>query len=120
MHRVEDRERAAHPEDLNRLVLKRLNTADVDGLVALYEPGAVLALPGGRVAVGHHEIRAAYAQLVAGRPEFLPGTVNPAVRNGELAITSVRIGGGDFTVEVARRQADGTWLWVIDQPSLLS
>jgi hypothetical protein len=25
----------------------------------------------------------------------------------------------DVTAEVARRQADGTWLWVIDQPGLL-
>jgi len=24
------------------------------------------------------------------------------------------------TVEVARRQADGTWLWVIDQPNVVS
>jgi hypothetical protein len=23
------------------------------------------------------------------------------------------------TVEVARRQADGTWLWIIDQPAVL-
>jgi hypothetical protein len=25
---------------------------------------------------------------------------------------------GVVTVEVARRQADGTWLWVIDQPNV--
>jgi len=26
---------------------------------------------------------------------------------------------GNATVEVARRQPDGTWLWLIDQPSVL-
>jgi hypothetical protein len=26
---------------------------------------------------------------------------------------------GNATVEVARRQADGTWLWVIGQPNVL-
>ncbi|PWV77157.1 hypothetical protein SAMN05421630_105375 [Prauserella marina] len=46
------RERAMRPEDLNRFVVERLNAGDVDGLVALYEPDAVLALPGGAVASG--------------------------------------------------------------------
>ncbi|WP_192809216.1 hypothetical protein [Actinomadura montaniterrae] len=32
------------PDDLSRLVVERLNAGDVDGLVALYEPDAVLAL----------------------------------------------------------------------------
>jgi len=26
---------------------------------------------------------------------------------------------GNATVEVARRQPDGAWLWMIDQPSVL-
>ena len=33
------------PEDLGRYFLDRANAGDVDGLVALYEPGAVLASP---------------------------------------------------------------------------
>lgn len=40
----DDRERAAEPEDLGRLFLERANTGDVDGLVALYEPDAVVAV----------------------------------------------------------------------------
>ncbi|KAB2366200.1 hypothetical protein F9B16_39895 [Actinomadura montaniterrae] len=35
---------ASLPDDLSRLVVERLNAGDVDGLVALYEPDAVLAL----------------------------------------------------------------------------
>ena len=34
---------AAQPEDLGTLFLERANAGDVEGLVALYEPGAVLA-----------------------------------------------------------------------------
>jgi hypothetical protein len=49
----------------------------------------------------------------------LTGEIRPAIRNGDIAITStVRV--GNATVEVARRQPDGTWLWVIDQPSVLA
>jgi ketosteroid isomerase-like protein len=114
-----DRERATKPEDLSRLIVERLNAGDVDGLVALYEPDAVLALPNGQIATGAGEIRQTYAQLVADRPTFRPGRQLPTLCNGDLALTSVRLPDGGVTVEVARRQPDGTWLWTIDQPNLL-
>lgn len=113
-----DAERAAHPEDLSRLILERLNAGDVDGLVALYEPDAVLALPDGHIATGSDEIRRAYQHLVADRP-FEPGTQRPTLRSADLALTSTGLANGLVTVEVARRQPDGTWLWVIDQPNVI-
>ena len=42
------------------------------------------------------------------------------LRHGALALTSTRLPGGGATVEVARRQPDGSWRWVIDQRALLS
>ncbi|MBC7300724.1 MAG: nuclear transport factor 2 family protein [Nocardia sp.] len=112
------RERAQRPEDLSRLVVERLNAGDVDGLVELYESDAVLALPDGVVATGIDEIRAAYARLVADRPVFQPGHQAPALLAGDLALTSSRLpGGSGATVEVARRQPDGSWRWILDQPN---
>ena len=113
-----DMERAATPEDLSRLIVARLNAGDIDGVVALYEPDAVLALPDGQVATGTDEIREAYRRLLADRPAFEPGTSLPTLRSGDLALTSSRLADGTVTIEAARQQADGTWLWVIDQPSL--
>jgi ketosteroid isomerase-like protein len=113
------RERARKPEDLSRLIVERLNSGDVAGLVALYEPNAVLALPNGQVATGSEEIRNAYQDIVADRPTFQPGQRLPTLVNGDLALTSTHLGEGGVTAEVARRQPDGTWLWVIDQPTLL-
>ena len=46
------------------------------------------------------------------------GEVRPALRVGELALTSTPFTGG-ATAGVARRQPDGAWLWVIDQPNIL-
>jgi ketosteroid isomerase-like protein len=114
-----EREGATQPEELSRLILERLNAGDVDGLVALYEPDAVLALSDGQVVTGAGEIRKAYERLVAGRPRFAPGTQRPTLRCGDLALTSSRLANGVITVEVARRQPDGTWLWVIDQPDVV-
>jgi ketosteroid isomerase-like protein len=113
-------EPAAQPEDLGRYFLDRANAGDVEGLVALYEPGAVLAFPPGRLAAGHDEIRKVYTELLAGRPSFSSAGQAPAIRNGDLALTSTRLPGGGATVEIARRQPDGSWRWVIDQPTLLS
>jgi len=111
---------AVQPEDLGRFFLDRANAGDVEGLVALYEPGAVLAIPPGRLAVGHEQIRAVYAGLLADHPSFSSAGQPPAIINGDLALTSTRLPGGGATVEVARRQPDGTWRWVIDQPAPLA
>ena len=112
-------EPAAQPEDLGRFFLERANAGDVEGLVALYEPGAVLAFPAGRLAVGHDQIRQTYAELLADKPSFSSAGQQPVIRNGDLALTSTRLPGGGATVEVARRQPDGSWRWVIDQPAVL-
>lgn len=113
-----DRERAVQPEDLARFFVQRANTGDVEGLVALYEPTAVLALPDGGTATGTDEIRQFYQRLLADRPTFTPGPQRPALHNGDLALTSTRIPAG-ATTEVAHRQPDGSWQWIIDQPNVL-
>ncbi len=112
-------EPAARPEDLGRYFLERANAGDIEGLVALYEPEAVLAFPAGQLTAGHEEIRKVYAELLAGKPSFSSAGQSPAIRNGDLALTSTRLPGGGATVEVARRQPDGSWRWVIDQPAVL-
>ena len=94
------------PEDLGRFFLERANAGDVEGLVALYEPEAVLAFPAGRLSTGHDQIRGVYAELLAGRPSFRSAGQQPVIRNGDLALTSTRLPGGGVTVEVARRQPD--------------
>jgi ketosteroid isomerase-like protein len=112
-------ERATQPEHLGRLFVERANAGDVDGLAALYEPDAVLAFPDGQITTGSKAIRQAYEQLLVDKPTFTPGEQRPPLRNGDLALTSTRLAGGGATAEVARRQSDGTWLWVLDQPNIL-
>ena len=114
---AEVREPAAAPEDLGRLFLQRAGAGDVAGVVALYEPGAVLATPGGELAVGTDAIRAVYQALLASRPQFT-GEVQP-LRRGDLALTLTRFPGG-ATAEIARRQPDGSWLWAADQPRVVA
>jgi ketosteroid isomerase-like protein len=105
---------AENPEDLARLFKERANAGDVEGLVALYEPDAVLAA-GKVVATGHQEIRAFYTDLLARRSEFPAAETLPSIRNGGIAMTFARLPNGTISVETARKQEAGGWLWIIDQ-----
>ncbi len=51
---------AAEPEDLARFFVERANAGDVEGLVRLYEPEAMLAIDPNRVAIGAAAIREFY------------------------------------------------------------
>jgi hypothetical protein len=64
---------------------------------------------------GREAIRAFFVELVASGRKFDFGDQRPAIISGDLALTSTRCLDGSVTAEVARRQADGTWLWVVDQ-----
>jgi ketosteroid isomerase-like protein len=117
MDGAEAAQRALEPEELDQFFQERASAGDVDGVVALYEPDAVLAFAPGRLAVGTEAIRRVYAELLASPPVFT-GVIRPAIRNGDIAVTSTTRA-GNATVEVARRQPDGTWLWMIDQPNVM-
>lgn len=112
------REPARDPQDLERLLVSRERAGDVDGMAALYELQAVLDSGDGGLVSGREAIRVFYAELVATGRKFEFGDQHPAVISGDLALTSTRLPDGSVTAEVARRQADGTWLWVIDQFSI--
>jgi len=108
---------AREPEDLARFFVERANAGDVDGLVALYEAEAVLRVRPGQMVQGHAAIRAVYAELLASRPHFEPGRPQETVRSGDIALTSSVISTGT-TAEVARRQPDGTWRWILDNAAI--
>ncbi|MFE0425123.1 YybH family protein [Streptomyces sp. NPDC058953] len=113
-----DKKAATEPNDLGRYFIERANAGDVDGLVALFEPDAVMAFPPGSIATGHAEIRKVFEGFVEAAPVLSPGKQHPALVNGDLALTTAVQTNGDVTVEIARRQPDGSWLWVADQPAV--
>ncbi len=113
-----DRDPARDPQDLERLLVSRERAGDIDGMAALYEPHAVLDCADGRLMQGREAIRAFYAGLVAMGRKFDFGDQRPAIVSGDLALTSTRLPDGSVTAEIARRQGNGTWLWVIDQFSI--
>jgi hypothetical protein len=113
-----DREPAHDPQDLEVLLVTRQRAGDVEGMVALFEPYAVIDCGDGRLIAGTEAMRVFYAERLATGPKFEFGEQRPALISGDLALTSTLLPDGSVTSEVARRQADGTWLWVIDKYSV--
>ena len=118
---------ARTPEDIDRLFADNLNAGKLDALVAIYEPQATLMPQPGKLVTGTAAIRESLAAFLAGKPKMTL-TVRRVAESGDLAVTSAKwqmsmIGpdgkpaqmSGE-SVEVVRRQADGTWRAVIDLP----
>jgi len=113
-------EKAQKPEDLTRLFVERANAGDAAGIAALYEGGAVMAYPPGEQTVGRDAIQELWEQVLSHAPHFEPEPPLPTLISAELALTSTPPGDGTGArAQVARRQADGTWLRVLDQPEFV-
>ncbi|MFE2041790.1 YybH family protein [Streptomyces sp. NPDC059477] len=114
-------ERAMRPEDITRLFVERSNAGDAAGVAALYEQDAVIAYPPGTTTVGRDAIRELWAKVLAGNPRFEPEPPLPTLISGDLALTATPPkDGAGARAQVVRRQADGSWLRVLDQPEFVT
>jgi uncharacterized protein (TIGR02246 family) len=119
---------ARTPEECSRLFAERLNAADVEGVVALYESGATLVLEGQTAAVGRDAIRTAIARFAEAQPEIrcsatrvIRGSDDLAVVYNDWSLTAKTPGGvrrqdSGHAIEIMRRQTDGSWRFLIDDP----
>lgn len=115
------------PEECDRLFAEYASAGDVDGLVSLYEPDGCLTGADGTTALGHEAIRAALAPFAGGDVKMRMNVVK-VVRAADLAVltnewraTGRNPDGSPLAIsgraiEVVRRQPDGTWRFVVDDP----
>ena len=114
---MSENEKATKPEDLTRLFVERANAGDAAGIAALYEVEAVMAYPPGSQTVGRTAIRELWEQVLTHAPHFEPEAPLPTLISGDIALTSTPPkDGSGARAQVVRRQSDGTWLRLIDQP----
>ncbi|MEZ5100380.1 MAG: SgcJ/EcaC family oxidoreductase [Thermoleophilia bacterium] len=117
---------ATTPQQVHALFGERFNAGDLDGVLELYEPDAVL-VPGPGVVVSGEGIREALAGFLAtGLPIDL--SERAVFVNGDLALLlsewAIAGTGADgepvdirgTTSDVVRRGPDGAWRLAIDNP----
>ena len=100
---------------------------DVDGILATYEPDAVVVGESGVPTSGTLALRGLFERFIAADPKFT-FLAHEVVEAGDIALhfNTWRMAGtaldgspfedGGLSVAVLRRQADGRWLMVIDDP----
>ena len=114
------RETATQPEDLTRLFVERANDGDAEGIALLYEADAVMAYPPGQTTVGRAAIQALWEEVLSHRPHFESEAPLPTLRSGDIALTSTPPKDqAGARAQVVRRQPDGTWLRLLDQPEFV-
>ncbi|HZQ62131.1 MAG TPA: SgcJ/EcaC family oxidoreductase [Casimicrobiaceae bacterium] len=118
---------ARKPEEVDLEFAVALNAGNIDALTALYEPDASLTPQPGVTVKGAAAIRQALQAFVDANPHI---AISPRVVSqvDDIALVSAQyelsLTGPDGkraqitgrSVEILRRQADGTWKFLIDEP----
>jgi uncharacterized protein (TIGR02246 family) len=119
---------ARTPKQCDDLFARYIEAGDVDAVVALYERRGCLVLEGGKVARGPSAIRKAIATFAAMKPKFRMNVArivkagdDVAVLYNDWTLEATGPDGTPFTdqgkaTEVVRRQRNGTWRYVVDDP----
>jgi ketosteroid isomerase-like protein len=115
------------PEEVLKSIVDGINTGNLDALMPLYEPGAAFAAQPGNLTRGLAGVREGLAGFIAMKGK-LDLKVTRVLEASELALVigvwsfagtgpdgkPVKLAGK--SADVLRRQADGSWCFVIDNP----
>lgn len=113
------------PSAINAAFARGFNDRDVDGLLGLYDVDGGVVERDGSLSVGHAAVREHLTQLV-GLGGTMVSTNLTSVVVGDIALITAEWTISDSPVigsatghssEVLRRQTDGSWAYLIDQPT---
>ena len=112
---------AKSPEEICRLFRAYMSEGDLESLLSLYDPEAVFLNPAAEIRKGAQGLREELAPLAAAKARF-DFEIRQVIETGDIALmhTSWTVSGPQpmsvHAIEVARRQSDGTWRWLIGDP----
>ena len=109
------------PEDICRLFQHYMAEGDIDAVLSLYDPEAVFLNRAREATKDRRGLRQELAPLVALKPRF-DFTIKQVIQTGDIALmhTEWKVSGPQqmavYAIEVARRQPDAKWCWLIGDP----
>ncbi len=115
------------PEEVQNLWAKNFNAGDINGIVSMFETDAVFMHQPGQTVTGHAAIREKMQGMLASGMKC-DLKFQMAIKYGNIALLFARwtlkgtgpdgkeISFSGQTSDIVRLQADGTWLFVIDNP----
>ena len=115
---------AESPNEICRLFQKYMAQGDIDSVLALYESDVVFMNQEGKSKRGMEELREELAPLAAAKATF-EFEIKQLIQAGDIALTHTKwnlsmpkqsLFLSLYAIEVARRQSDGTWRWLIGDP----
>ncbi len=117
---------AMNPVELDQLFSEAVNSGNLEGLMALYEPDASFNPEPGQEIHGKEAIRGALEEFLSMNPRITLNTkVLAQIADVALCTANWHLTGtppdgpvdlNGQSVEVARKQSDGSWLFIIDNP----
>ena len=113
--------KAASPEEICRLFKQYMGEGNLESVLSMYDPEAVFVKQSGEVTNGREALREQLIPLAARKARF-DYTTRLIVEAGDVALqhTDWTIDGPEplhvHAIEVARRQRDGSWRWLIGDP----
>ena len=119
---------SAHsPIEIHPLFQNAFNVGDVEALISLYEPDAILMVDGKEVR-GRENIRAAFHSMLSAGLQMslttraiIESHEGLAILHGEWSVrrtmaTDRQPSTRGLSTELVRKQPDGTWMFIIDNP----
>jgi len=116
---------AKTPEEICALFRDLMGAGDLESVMTLYDSGVVFLNEAGHEKRGTRELRDELAPLAAARPE-IDFEIRQVIRAGDIALMHTFWTFASpkpmslLATEVARRQPDGSWRWLIGDPYSVS
>ena len=112
---------ATNPEEICRLFQQYMAEGDLESALSVYDHDAVFLNQSRDVSKGREGLRQELAPLAAMKVRF-DFQVKQVIETGDIALmhTEWTVSGPEpmkvYAIEVARRQQDGSWCWLIGDP----
>jgi ketosteroid isomerase-like protein len=112
---------AKSPEEICHLFKQAMGKGDIDAVMSVYDPEATFLNKEREVAGGSEALRRQLEPIAAAKTRF-DFRIKQVVEAADIALmhTEWNVFGPEpmqvHAIEVARRQPDGTWRWLIGDP----